>query len=134
MEVAAVGVDPVGGMESLVYRLYDNTVPEIAELNKLPSAERKQTSARAFNKAFRRPRGFLGAILVQICMAAGIIAAGELSGFDESWWCLVPISLGGTIGGLVGGGLFMALIGPLYLAYLRQELQARQDSAAPSVP
>jgi hypothetical protein len=114
--------------------LYDDTVPEIAELNKLPSAERKQTSARAFNKACRRPRGFLGVILPQICMAAGVMAAGALSGFDRSWWGIVPISLGSAIGGLVGFGLFMTLLGPLYLAYLRQELQARQDSAAPSAP
>jgi hypothetical protein len=113
------------------YQLYDDkTVPEIAELKELPRAECEQISARAFIKAFQRPRGFLGAILVQICMAAGGTAAGALSGFDKSWWEIVPASLGVTIGGLVGFGLFMILIGPLYLACLRQELQARQGTAA----
>jgi hypothetical protein len=110
----------------MMYSLYDTAVPEIAELKKLPTAERKQISGRAFNTAFHRPRGYLGAILLPICNAAGILAAGVFSGFDKSWWCIVPLCLGSAVGGLIGGALFMTLTGPLYLTYLREELRARR--------
>jgi hypothetical protein len=118
-----------------MYRLYEETAAGIAELNKLPRAEGDQISARAFNKAIRRPRGYLGLLLLAFCTLGAMIAAGALWGWsDKSLWCIVPLCLGGTIGSLVGGALMMILTGPLYLAYLRQELQARQDAAAPSAP
>jgi hypothetical protein len=118
-----------------MYRLYKDIAAGIAELNKLPRAEGDQISARAFNEAISNPRGYLGLLLLPFCMMGAMIVAGALWGWsDKSLWCIVPLCLGGTIGSLVGGALMMILTGPLYLAYLRQELQARQDSATASAP
>jgi hypothetical protein len=113
-----------------MYRLYTEIAAGIAELNKLPRAEGDQISARAFNNAIRRPRGYLGTLLLAFCTMGAMIVAGAIWGWsDRSLWCIVPLCLGGTIGSLVGGALMMILTGPVYLAYLRQELQAREDAA-----
>jgi hypothetical protein len=115
-----------------MYRLYKDIATEIAELNKLPRTEGGQISARAFNKAMGRPRGYLGTVLMLPCIFAAILFGAALSGWDESPRGIIIMSIVGTIGSVVvGGGVCMTLTGPLYLTYLRQELQARQDTAAP---